>query len=259
VTLVRASLGERGVGATSPIARINYIVPGAPDGDVLRVEPAPLALLTIATGGPRVMSLCSATGLGRSPVGAPTFRDWSYPRVARSEHGEPTVTAIADEEQVVAFTQSADGEWREWSPGVSARAARLVVDRDGWVLVYKRDAPGRVPQLRGMLGTLWAVRLDRDHRVMSPAVSLLEGLEVYDFDAAAKDDQLAVVGVTADGVAFRCGPLRGTAARADFPQAAAVHSPAVAIVDGRVFATALRAPRTPAAKLLVGVARLPPP
>jgi hypothetical protein len=274
--LVSAPVGQAG-GAPDTVMTVGG-VPGQPSWDAAVLQDGSItAVWTVA--GSAIMGLehRNSRGAEAAPVntGDDAFGVFGSPHFVKG--GPPAQLPLSSIEvsgrrpRLVLFSKQPAGEYgkcRELAVRWSAypQDARILAWQGGYLLLLNALVPGltggaaKVQRTTGSGGAVGegiveCTKLKPDFEAAGPATRLLGGQPVYEFDAAAATDRIAVIATTRKGFIAGLGVLpAGVLPRnswAETPWPAPLTTPSVLVAGPRVYFAAIESAGTPQARVLV--------
>jgi hypothetical protein len=196
------------------------------------------------------------------PVGK-SLESFHRPRFIRGPNPlAEAVTTIVDQRRLVLLRPPGRPDEAVQVPVVDAVDGMLAWSGNGYSALVKAYAPGPVRGASIPRGTLRHLVLDPQGQPADVPQDLLPGTPVFEFDTAAAGELLVIFATVEAGVRLLVGSpgpegLQLFVHLSD-PDAGELESPAVLVVEGKIYLAALRDAGTPQAQVLVGKARLQP-
>lgn len=258
---------QRGEGQVQQVFSVRQLLPGFPAWDVSESKNDPAGKaprLAITDFGGAIHSLLEMEGQAERTINSPTsFKDYLSPRYLRESgdgHGNVLTVQIGAEAAVF-----------DPIPEAPADSARQILPKIGDGLIAVRNSKGIVvfyktykgEAVRGALtmpGILHAQPVDAKFKPSGASYQPFGQETIYEFDADARPESIALVGTTKEGFVLADGDFN----RPDEEFHLLLHqkyetelfSPAIAASPDRVSVAFLKKPAQTEADLLVGISRL---
>lgn len=183
---------------------IPRLLRGIPEWDVELGHAGQLRLAVAEFGG-ALHRLSVLVGENQHPlIPLNDSDDLGDPRFVRGARAAGAVTALVNKQQVVLFHAEADGSYAPARPSLSGDdldGALLLGTASGWTLLVRRRELG--PQQAGRFpGVLEAHPLGPNLEPAGAAFPVFGAERVFNFDADVTPEGIAVLGVTANGLAL---------------------------------------------------------
>lgn len=226
----------------SNLFSIRHLLPPPPSWDVA-VDSQQLLLLAYeeASGATYSVLVRSSAGIESSLVAKNQLESFVSPSFVKRDLDRPPqfLTAVSEKYHGVLFRRDASGNYLERSKLCDCVALKLLKRPEGFALLYKSVVPGPVRGTSTLPGRLFLAVLDREFRTVSAPKELFPGRTIFEFDADATPERVAIFATSTTGTFLASGPSFSSPFNArsvqEKDQGASLSQPSILLSGSRIF------------------------